>query len=157
MWLDESRYTLFCTDGRRRIWREPHEAMNPSCLVRTVQGSGGSIMVWGMFCWYGSGPLVLLEGKQTAMQYLDILADQVHPAMLQFYEGDGYFMDDNATIHRARIVRDWFNEHQSDFQQLSWTPQSPDLNPIENVWDMLERRIRQQSPLPSNIQDLKVV
>ena len=110
-----------------------------------------------MFYWYGSDPLVLLEGKQTAMQYLDILADQVHPAMLQFYEGDGYFMDDNATIHRARIVRDWFNEHQSDFQQLSWTPQSPDLNPIENVWDMLERRIRQQSPLPSNIQDLKVV
>ena len=110
-----------------------------------------------MFCWYGSGPLVLLEGKQTAMKYLDILADQVHPAMLHFYsEGDEYFMDDNATIHRARIVRDWFNEHQSDFQQLPWPPQSPELYPIENVWDMLERRIRQQSPLPSNLQDLKV-
>ena len=73
--------------------------MNPSCLVRTVQGSGGRFMVWNMLCWYGSGFLVLLEVKQTAMQYLDILADQVHPAMLQFYsESDGYFMDDNATI-----------------------------------------------------------
>ena len=70
---------------------------------RTVQGTGGSIMIWGMFRWHGSGALVPLECEQTAMRYLDILADQIHPAMLYFYpEGDGYCMDDNARIHRAR-------------------------------------------------------
>ena len=57
MWSDESLYTLFCTDRRHRIRREHHEAMNPSCLTRTVQGPGGSIMIWGMFCWHGSGVL----------------------------------------------------------------------------------------------------
>ena len=41
-------------------------------------------MIWGTFCWQGSGALVFLEGKQTVTRYLDILADQVHSAMLHF-------------------------------------------------------------------------
>ena len=90
------------------------------------------------------------------MRYLDILANRVHPAMLHFYPNDdGYFMDDNAPMHRARIVQNWFAEHQSDFQHLSWPQHSPNLNPIENVWDMVERCIRKHSLLPSNLQDLK--
>ena len=112
----------------------PHKAMNPSCLTRTVQESERIIMIWGMFCWHGNGVLVFFEGKQTAMRYLDILADQVHSAMLHFYpDGDGYFVDDNEPIHRARIVQNWFGEHQSDFKHFSWPPHSSDLNPIENV------------------------
>ena len=108
--------------------------MNPSCLTRTVQGSAGSIVVWGMFCWHGSGVLVFLMGKQTAMQYLDILANQVHLAMLHFYpDGDECFMDDNAPIHPARSFQNWLAEHQSDIQRLFWSPHSPDLNPIKNV------------------------
>ncbi|GFV52785.1 hypothetical protein TNCV_2874561 [Trichonephila clavipes] len=60
-------------------------------------------MIWGMFCWYGSGALVFLEGKQIALRYLDVLIDQVHFAMLNFYpDGDEYFIDGNA-IHRAKI------------------------------------------------------
>ena len=62
------------------------------------------------------------------MRYLDILADQVHLAMSPFYsDDDGYFMDDNAPIHRARSVQNWFAEHQSNFQHLSWPLHSPDL------------------------------
>ena len=109
-------------------------------------------MIWVMFCWLGSGTLVFLEGKQTAMRYFDIPADEVYPAMLHFYpDGDGYFMDDNAPTYRAKSVQNWSAEHQFGFQQLSWPLHSPDLIPIKNVWDMVERRIRQHSPLPSNL------
>ncbi|GFX83771.1 hypothetical protein TNCV_350351 [Trichonephila clavipes] len=55
MWPDESCFNLFCTDGRCQNCLEPHKAMNPSCVTRTVQGSAQSIMIWGMFCWYGNG------------------------------------------------------------------------------------------------------
>ena len=96
------------------------------------------------------------RGKQTTMRYLVILVDQVHPAMLHFHPGgDGYFMDDNAPMYRDRSVQNWFAEHQSDFQHLFYPPHSSDLNPFENVWDMVERRIRQHSPLTSILQDLK--
>ena len=88
-------------------------------------------MIWGIFCWHVSGALIFLEGKQTAMQNLDKLADQVHLVILRCYpDGDGYFMDNNAPIHPARTVRNWSAEHQSDFQHISWPPHSPDLNPI---------------------------
>ncbi|GFW77317.1 uncharacterized protein TNCV_924331 [Trichonephila clavipes] len=109
-------------------------------------------MIWDLFCWHGSGVLVFLESKQTAMRYLNILADQVHPAMLHFYpDGDGYFMDSNATIHLARSVRNSSDEYQTDFQQLPGHSIATELNPIENVWDMVVRRIRQLSLLPSTL------
>ncbi|GFU71775.1 hypothetical protein TNCV_2345201 [Trichonephila clavipes] len=50
MWWYESRYTLFCTDGRHRICKEPYEVMNPPCLTCTAQISGESITIWGMLC-----------------------------------------------------------------------------------------------------------
>ncbi|GFV47022.1 uncharacterized protein TNCV_2699161 [Trichonephila clavipes] len=131
---DESRYIAIFTDGRRRIWRESHEAMHLSCPTAAVQGSGGSIMIWGMFCWNGSDVLMFLECKGTAMRYLDILEDQGLPAMLHFYpDSDGYFMYNNETILRTKSVQNWFPEHQSDFQHLPWLPHSPDLSPIEKV------------------------
>ncbi|GFW64155.1 uncharacterized protein TNCV_708601 [Trichonephila clavipes] len=81
--------------------------------------SGGSIRIWGMFCWHEKDAMVFLGDKQTTLKYLDILADQVHPATLNLFPyGDEYFMDDNAAIHHARSVQNWFAEHQSDFQHL---------------------------------------
>ncbi|GFV76828.1 dimer_Tnp_hAT domain-containing protein [Trichonephila clavipes] len=59
----ESRVALFCIDGRRQICREPHKAMDPSCPTRTVQGSGGSTMIWSTFCWHEKCALVFLKGK----------------------------------------------------------------------------------------------
>ncbi len=48
-WSDESRFLPWHSDGRIRIWRKKHESMDPSCLVSTVQGGGGVIMVWEIF------------------------------------------------------------------------------------------------------------
>ncbi|GFX74937.1 uncharacterized protein TNCV_1845091 [Trichonephila clavipes] len=106
----------------------------PCSILPYLQGA----RVWReymiMFCRNGSDALVVLEDKSTATKYLDILADQVHPTMLHFYpDGDGYFIDSNAAIHRARSVQNWFAEHQSAFQHLPSPPHNPNLNPIANV------------------------
>ncbi|GFV34853.1 alpha-mannosidase 2 [Trichonephila clavipes] len=73
------------------------------------------------------------------MRYLDILVDEVHPTIWHFYpDGNRYFMDDIATIHRTRNVQNWFAEHQ----HLPWPPHSPDPNPIENgELSLLEQRL----------------
>lgn len=60
-WSDESRFKLVRADGRVRVWRRPHEAMDPSCQQGTVQAGGGSIMVWAVFTWHGLGSLVQLN------------------------------------------------------------------------------------------------
>ncbi len=144
-WSDESRFLLRHSDGRVRIWPKEHESMDPSCLVSTVQagGGGGGAMVWGIFSWHTLGPLVPIDHCFNATAYLSIVADHVYPFMTTVYpSSDGYFQQDNAPCHQAQIISDWFLEHDNEFNLLKRPPQSPDLNPIEHLWDMVEREIR---------------
>ncbi|GFX43804.1 transposable element Tcb2 transposase [Trichonephila clavipes] len=55
---DESQFLLLNADGRLRIWRQAHEAMDPACQVVTVQVHGGSVMVRGVSSWRCLGYLV---------------------------------------------------------------------------------------------------
>lgn len=47
--------------------------------------------------------------------------------------------DDNASIHRERVVSEWFDEHKNDVNHMPWLCQSPDINPTEHFWEIQER------------------
>ncbi len=129
--------------------------MDPSCLVSTVQAGGGGVMVWGVFSWHTMGPLVPIEHCLNATVYLSIVADHVHPFMATVYpSSDGYFQQDNAPCHKALIISDWFLEHNV-FTLLKWPLLSPDINPIEHFWDVVEREIRIMDVQPTNLQQLR--
>ncbi len=130
--------------------------MDPSCLVSSVQAGGGGVMVCGKFSWHTLGPLVTIEHYLNATAYLSIVADHVHPFMTTVYlSSDGYFQQDNAPCHKAQIISDWFLEHDNEFTLLKWPPQSPDLNPIEHRWDVVEREIWIMDMQQTNLQQLR--
>ncbi|GFW78590.1 transposable element Tcb1 transposase [Trichonephila clavipes] len=69
-------------------------------------GMGGDILAWSL------GPLVTLHGKVKAAHYVNILGDQVHPFVQISFPGEcPLYQDDNAPIHTAKIVQEWFVEH----------------------------------------------
>ncbi|GBN57732.1 hypothetical protein AVEN_130996-1, partial [Araneus ventricosus] len=71
-----------------------------------------------------------------------------------FPQNDGIYQQDNAKCHTARSVCAWFEEHQDEFTVLPWPGNSPDLNPIENLWDHLDRVVRAMDPQPRNLAQL---
>ncbi|GBM22810.1 hypothetical protein AVEN_226480-1 [Araneus ventricosus] len=90
-----------------------------------------------------------------AANYLNIIADQLHPYMaFVFQTGNGIFLQNSAPCHKARIVLEWFEEHTDEFHLISWPPNSPDLNPVEHIWDVMERQFRAQTPPCPNISTL---
>ncbi len=154
-WSDESRILLRHSDGRLRIWHKEHESMDPSGLVSTVQTSGG-VMVHGIFSRHTLGPLVPIEHCLNTTAYLSIVADRVLPFMTTVYtSSDGYFQQDNAPCHKVQIISDWFLEHDNEFTLLKWPPQSPDPNPIEHRWYVVEREIWIMDVQPTNLQQLR--
>ena len=156
IWSDESRFTLFQNDGKVHVWRLPKEKYDVNCLVPTVKHGGGGIMMWGCFSWHKMGPLVRIDGRINSERYIEeILGYHLIPFLEEFEEeyGEYFFQQDNASIHTSRKTRDFIEENAIIL--LPWPGQSPDLNPIEHIWDELERNIRSRKENPKNIAELE--
>lgn len=153
---DESTFSLYPTSGAVTVWRKGGQTYNQNCISSRVRCGGGKVNVWGSISFEGVGSLIVLDGIVNANKYLNILSDHVHPMMQTLFEdGSGIFQDDNAPIHRATIVKKWFEDHESDTHHLDWPPQSPDANIIEHVWSYLEKQLRKRETAPINKEELQ--
>ncbi|GBM73843.1 hypothetical protein AVEN_100547-1 [Araneus ventricosus] len=102
----------------------------------------------------GRTPLHVFErGTVTGVRYRDEILE---PCVRLFRGAVGpefILMDDNEKPHRALLV-DEFLESE-DIRRMDWPARSPDLNPIEHVWDALGRAFATRNPLPRTIQEMK--
>lgn len=90
-----------------------------------------------------------------ATNYLNKIAVQLHPYMASvFLTGNGIFQKDNAPCHKAQMVLEWFQEHNDEFQLMSWPPNSTDINLIEHILALIERQLKDQTPTCLNISTL---
>ncbi len=126
-----------------------NERYNQSCIKETSRAFRKKIMVWGCFSGYGMGKLYKVDGILNAQQYIKILNTQMIPSAKEKLQKKKWiFQHDNDPKHKAAIVTDWLRRKKT--KVMIWPPQSPDLNPIENLWSYLDRQIRDRAPKNDN-------
>ena len=114
----------------------------------TIAFGGGGVTVWGCFSFDCKLDLYVLDGNLIGQKYGDnVLAPHVVPHFDNHALADrSMFMDDNARPHFLQ---------QEAVQTIPWPVMSPDMNPIEHVWDFIGRKINQRNPKCQNIDELK--
>ena len=153
LFTDESRFTLSTCDRRDRVWRRRGERSAACNILQHDRFGGGSVMVWGGISLGGRTALhVLARGSLTAIRYRDeILRPLVRPYAGAV--GPGFLlMQDNARPHVAGVCQQFLQEEGID--AMDWPARSPDLNPIEHIWDIMSRSIHQRHVAPQTVQEL---
>ncbi len=150
LWTDESRFTIEFADGRVRVRRLPNERFAPCCTMERDRYGGGSVMVWGGIWYNGKSACVNVVGNMNSLNYRDnIVLPHIVPIV---HENNLILQQDNARPHVALVVRQTLNENNVEL--LPWPAKSPDLSPIEHLWDVIGINLRARNPAPATIAHL---
>ena len=146
LWSDESPYHLRFKN-RQYVWRSGSEKFLPRCLQGTVKHEK-KVMVWGCFSWNGVGSLYRVKGIMKKEQYRQILIHHMRPSASRLHGNDYIFQHDNDPKHTSNVIKNYLQNQ--GIEVLPWPAQSPDLNPIENLWSEIDRQLEKRE---SNSED----
>uniref|UniRef100_A0A2H1WU61 SFRICE_035018 n=1 Tax=Spodoptera frugiperda TaxID=7108 RepID=A0A2H1WU61_SPOFR len=122
------------------VRRRPGEKFHPHSILERVKHSV-KIMVWSVVSSKGVGRLYIVQGTMRRDQYKQVLETHLLPQLREWFPvGEEFmFMHDLAPCHKARSVTTFSVDH--NIPVLPWPDNSPDINPIENLWEITKAEI----------------
>ena len=87
----------------------------------------------------GKSKLIIIRGTVNSQKYQEIIAEAL-PSMKSLYPRGFVLIEDNAPCHKSKSTRQW------KIRTTEWPPASPDLNPIEAVWNLMKRQVERELP-----------
>ena len=141
LWTDEAIFSVAGNRGGNVYRRLGSDPFDPR-YTRKTEKFPDSVMVWGAFGYYGQGNLVVLPRNENLNKdkYLELLCDHL-PECFEVSQAD-IFMQDGAPCHTAHCVTQWLRDCEVQYID-DWPGNSPDFNPIENLWAIIKRKLRQ--------------
>lgn len=168
LWSDESPFKIWLSPSREVIWIRTDIEDPAQRIVSQVKHGGGGLHVWGCFSAHGVGPLVRVKGQMNSSWYHGILTHHAMPHLKQLMASQHkrwtkktakwYYQHDNAKAHiekgNSRYLLSKQVESNGRMRVLEWPSNSPDLNPIENLWHYLKDKLEKYESRPTSLDNL---
>jgi transposase len=104
------------------------------------------VCVWACFSRAGIGDMHVFDENLDGAGMRLILQSHLIPSAERLFTENTvwWLLQDNDPKHRSRLVQDWL--FFKGIQCIDFPPHSPDLNPMENLWNRLKRRVEEHNP-----------
>ena len=150
VFTDEKKFNLDGPDGLQKAWTGPN---SENILLQRQQNRGGSLMIHATISFEKLISIVEMVGNYTAKDYCEMVESKILPLLgLHFGTSCYVWQHDNASIHNANETKRFFERHQ--IQLLPWPTKSPDLNPVENFFGEITRRVYKNNRQFNSIDEL---